>query len=159
MNSAGEQVREDNRRTHFDMQAMMAQWGVTASIGAYRMLPDSSQAIGALLEADPNLRFRIDAFSVPAASRSEFDAAMHDSTVLLDKLAGFNGHAVFEKTSGPTTFNVVTVAVWDSEQAMRSAGDKVREDYQRKGFDMLGAIARWGVTASLGGYRAPVGLQ
>jgi len=106
---------------------MIAQWRITASIGAYRMLPDSSGSTGAPLHADPDLQFRIDAFSVPATSRSRFDATMHDNTVLLEKLAGFKGHVVFEKTSRPTTFNVVTVAVWNSEQAMRSNRSGVRK--------------------------------
>jgi heme-degrading monooxygenase HmoA len=111
------------------------------------------------LHAHPNQQFRIDAFSVPAGARSEFEAAMHQNVAFLEKLPGFKGHMVFEKTSGPTTFDLVTIAVWESPEAMASAGEKVRAYYQSIGFDMRAMIARWGVTASLGYYRAPLALQ
>jgi heme-degrading monooxygenase HmoA len=111
------------------------------------------------LQAHPNLQFRIDAFTVPAASRAEFEAAMHRNLAFLEKLPGFNGHTVFEKTSGPTTFDIVTIAVWESQEAIASAGEKVRAYYQSIGFDMPAMIARWGVRASLGYYRAPLSLQ
>ena len=108
---------------------------------------------------NPTMQFRIDAFSVPAASRAEFETAMHENAALLATLPGFRGHTVFEKTSGPTTFNIVTIAAWDSAEAMKAAGDKVREHYQKIGFDMQATIARWGVAASIGGYRTPAELQ
>lgn len=107
----------------------------------------------------PTMQFRIDAFSVPAASRTEFEVAMHENAAFLATLAGFRGHAVFEKTSGPTTFNIVTIAAWDSAEAMKAAGDRVREHYRQIGFDMQATIARWGVAASIGGYHTPAGLQ
>jgi hypothetical protein len=53
----------------------------------------------------------------------------------------------------------VTIAAWESPEAMKNAGAKVREHYQAIGFDMQGAIARWGVTASIGSYHAPASLQ
>ena len=111
------------------------------------------------LQARPNQQFRIDSFAVPAASRSEFEAAMHQNAAFLEMLPGFKGHMVFEKLSGPTTFDIVTIAVWDSPEAMASAGEKVRAHYQSIGFNMQAMIARWGVTASLGNYHAPLSLQ
>jgi len=108
---------------------------------------------------NPTMQFRIDAFSVPAASRAEFKTAMHENAAFLATLPGFRGHTVFEKTSGPTTFNIVTIAAWDSAEAMKAAGDRVREHYQQIGFDMQATIARWGVAASIGGYRTPAELQ
>jgi heme-degrading monooxygenase HmoA len=111
------------------------------------------------LQAHPNLQFRIDAFTVPAASRAEFEAAMHRNLAFIQTLPGFINHMVFEKTSGPTTFNIVTVAVWESPEAIAAAGEKVRAYYQSIGFDMQGMLARLGITASLGYYRAPPALQ
>jgi hypothetical protein len=111
------------------------------------------------LRAHPNLQFRIDAFTVPAASRAEFEAAMHRNFAFLDTLPGFKSHMVFEKTSGPTTFDIVTVAVWESPEAIEAAGEKVRGYYKSIGFDMQGTLARLGITASLGYYRAPPELQ
>jgi len=47
------------------------------------------------------IQFRIDSFSVPAAVRSEFEAAMRCNLAFIQTLPGFIGHLVFEKTSGP----------------------------------------------------------
>jgi heme-degrading monooxygenase HmoA len=111
------------------------------------------------LDSNPDVQFRIDAFSVPAAAREEFDAAMRRNLAFLKTLPGFEGHMVFEKTSGPTSFGIVTIAVWKSPEAVTNAGEKVRAYYQSIGFDMQAMIARTGITASLGFYRAPLPLQ
>jgi heme-degrading monooxygenase HmoA len=118
-----------------------------------------SQPLTIDLQANPNMEVRIDSFSVPAASRAEFEAKLHENIALLQKQPGFEGHTVFEKTSGPTTFNIVTVAVWRSPEAMKNAAEKVREHYRNTGFDMQATIARWGVSASVGSYHAPLSLQ
>src|ERR1700745_2268266 len=75
------------------------------------------------LQAHPHLQFRIDAFTIPAASRAEFEAAMRRNLAFLETLPGFLNHMVFEKTSGPTTFNLVTIAVWESAEAIAAAGE------------------------------------
>ncbi len=111
------------------------------------------------LQAHPNLQFRIDGFSVPAASRPDFEAAMRRNLTFIETLPGFLGHVVFEKTTGPSTFDIVTIAVWESPEAVAAAGDKVRAYYQSIGFDMPAMLERWGVTAALGYYRAPPALQ
>jgi heme-degrading monooxygenase HmoA len=74
------------------------------------------------LKNHPNLRFRIDSFSVPAIARSEFDGAMNRNLAFIERLSGFHGHYVFEKTSGPTTFDVITIAVWENDEALEKAG-------------------------------------
>jgi heme-degrading monooxygenase HmoA len=111
------------------------------------------------LEARPNVQFRIDAFTVPASSRAEFDAAMRRNLAFIETLPGFLNHMVFEKTGGPTSFDIVTVAVWESSEVIAAAGEKVRAHYQSIGFDMPAMIARLGITASLGYYKAPLALQ
>jgi heme-degrading monooxygenase HmoA len=109
--------------------------------------------------ANPSLEVRVDSFSVPAASRPDFEAALHENAAFLEKLPGFEGHTVLEKTSGPTTFNIVTIAAWQSPEAMNNAGEKVREHDRAIGFDMQGSIARWGVTASIGSYHVLPALR
>ena len=111
------------------------------------------------LQAHPSLQFRIDAFTVPAASRPEFEAAMHRNLAFLKTMPGFNQHMVFEKTNGPTTFDIVTIAVWDGPEAIAAATEKVRAYYQSIGFDMPSVLGRLGITASLGYYNAPAALQ
>ena len=111
------------------------------------------------LGAHPEQQFRIDAFTVPQAARAEFEAAMHRNLRFLEQQAGFMHHMVFEKTSGATTFDIITIAVWESPQAIEVASEKVRAYYRSIGFDMQATIARLGITASLGYYRAPLALQ
>ena len=111
------------------------------------------------LQAHPHAQFRIDAFNVPAASRDEFQAAMHRNLAFIETLPGFLNHMVFEKTDGPTGFNLVTIAVWESAEAIAAAGEKVRAYYQRIGFDVQSLLTRLGITASLGYYNAPPAIQ
>lgn len=111
------------------------------------------------LQAHPRAQFRIDAFNVPAASRTEFQAAMRRNLAFIETLPGFLHHMVFEKANGPTEFNLVTIAVWESPDAISAAADKVRSYYQSIGFDVQATLARLGITASLGYYTAPPELQ
>ena len=108
------------------------------------------------LQAHPHAQFRIDAFNVPAASRAEFQAAMHRSLAFLHTLPGFLHHMDFEKVNGPTEFNLVTIAVWASRDAISAAAAKVRSYYQSIGFDVQATLGRLGITASLGYYTAPL---
>ena len=111
------------------------------------------------LQARPHTQVRIDSFTVPEASRAEFEATMRRNFEFIASLPGFQSHMVFEKTAGPTTFNVVTIAVWESPELIAAAGEKVRAYYQSIGFDMPAMVARLGITASLGNYRALLAMQ
>jgi hypothetical protein len=84
---------------------------------------------------------------------------MRRSREFIQTLPGFLGHVVFEKTGGPSTFDIVTLAVWESPEAVAGAGEKVRAYYQSIGFEMPAMLARWGVTAAVGNYHAPGALQ
>jgi hypothetical protein len=107
---------------------------------------------------NPNFRYRIDAFQVPEGSRAEFEEAMNRSMRFLLTLPGCRGHAVFVKAAGPTRFDVITVATWESQEAIDRAGDRVRAYYRELGFDPAASMARWGVKAEIGYFSpAPVG--
>jgi heme-degrading monooxygenase HmoA len=105
-----------------------------------------------LLDFAEDLSFRVDSFSVPDAARGEFDAAMRRNLVFIQELAGFRGHVVLDKSGGPTAFNVVTIAAWQSRSAHEAAGEAVRAHYERTRFDLAAALARWGVVAELGNF-------
>jgi heme-degrading monooxygenase HmoA len=104
----------------------------------------------ALIESAAGLTFHVDAFSVPVAARSEFAAAMRRNLAFIETLPGFRGHVAFEKTGGPTAFNLVTIAAWESSEALAEAGLAVRAHYQEIGFDLAAALARWGATIERG---------
>ncbi len=111
------------------------------------------------LDKNPNMRFRIDNFSVPAVARDELIAAMRRNAEFLRTLPGFLGHVAFEKTHGSSAFDIVTIAAWESEEAIEKAGAAVRAYYQRIGFDPAAAMARWGVRAERADYAAPSSIQ
>jgi heme-degrading monooxygenase HmoA len=106
------------------------------------------------LDADPDLQFRIDNFSVPEEARAEFEQAMHRNLAFLETLPGFRGHLMFEKTDGPTAFNVATIAVWQSREAIEAAGAKVRAYYESIGFDAAALLSRLGIKGEMGNFRA-----
>jgi len=111
------------------------------------------------LNRDPQLFFRIDTFTVPASARDEFEAAMHRNMGFIRTLPGFRGHLVFEKREGASPYDIVTVAAWESREAVERAGKEVRAYYQRIGFDMPASLKRWGVTLVRADYEAPGRLQ
>ena len=98
--------------------------------------------------------YRVDSFAIPDAAREEFEATMRRNLAFLHTLPGFLGHVVLERTSGPTGMNVVTIAAWESVEAIEKAGAEVRAYYQKIGFDMPATLARWGARAEIGAYRA-----
>lgn len=103
--------------------------------------------------------FRIDSFTLPEASREAFLSAMHQNMAFIRTLPGFQGHRVFEKQAGEAPYNLVTVATWESREALEAAGREVRAHYQRIGFDMPEALKRWGVVMLRADYGAPADLQ
>src|SRR5262249_15623403 len=112
------------------------------------------KAVSIDFDKHPNSQFRIDSFSVPESARSEFEAAMTRNLAFLETLPGFLGHVVFEKVDGPSSFNIVTLAIWENREAVEKAGAQVRSYYERIGFDMRAELARWGVKAEVGNYGA-----
>src|SRR5262245_20828322 len=96
------------------------------------------------LQAHPNLQFRIDDFTVPATSRAEFEAAMHRNLAFIETLSGFIILMFFVKSIVPTTFNIVTLAVWEIRVAIAVAVEKVRAYYQSIGFALPATLARLG---------------
>lgn len=111
------------------------------------------------LDKHPNLQFRIDQLQVPAAVRAEFDAAMARNLAFIERLPGFHWHLAFEQTSGSSTSNITTIAVWDSPEAIAKAQTEVRAYYERIGFEPREMFERLGITASMGNLYVPYGLR
>ena len=107
----------------------------------------------------PDLRFHVDNFVVPEDARQEFEATMRRNMSFIRALPGFVGHTVLERTSGPTAFNITTVAIWQDQQALDAAVARVRAHYEQIGFDGPATLARWGAKVERGHFRAPPELQ
>jgi heme-degrading monooxygenase HmoA len=107
---------------------------------------------------DPDVCYRIDTFAVPESARAELEATMRRNMEFLRGLPGFRGHAVFEKRAGPAAIDLVTVAAWESAEALARAGEAVRAHYREIGLDLPALLARWGVTMQRADFGAPARL-
>jgi hypothetical protein len=109
----------------------------------------------ALFDENPDAQVLVDRFVVPLAARTEFEAAMRRNTAFISSLPGFLGHLVLERERDATHRELITVVAWRDSSAIEHARQEVRAYYQRIGFDMPGALERWGVTLERGTYGGP----
>jgi hypothetical protein len=100
--------------------------------------------------------YRIDAFAVPSSARDAFLDRVRKIQAMLQPLDGCRQNLVLTGSDGPGHFDVVTLVEWESEAAMASARQAVRERYEVEGFDPAVFMASLGVKAELGVY-APLG--
>jgi hypothetical protein len=103
-------------------------------------------------EKHPKLQFRIDSFSVPTAARADFEAAVRRNLDFIRTLPGFVGHLVFEKAGGPSNFNIVTIAVWESPEAIEKATVAVRPLLHADRVQLPRGDSTVGVKAEIGQY-------
>ncbi|MCF3643133.1 antibiotic biosynthesis monooxygenase [Rhizobium sp. TRM95111] len=98
--------------------------------------------------------YRTDKFTVPAAARSEFLDRVAATHALLRTQPGFVRDLILEKENGVATVDVVTVAEWRDEAAILQAKATIAEAHRRMGFDPGELMARLGIKADMGTYRA-----
>lgn len=97
--------------------------------------------------------FRVDRFNVPVSARSEFLKRVTDTHKLLSRQKGFVRDYLLEQSSGPGEFNLVTLAEWESQDAIEAAREAVAELHRQLGFDPREIFGRLGIRAELGNYR------
>ncbi len=96
--------------------------------------------------------FRVDKFKVPAASREEFLSRVRTSNEILRTIPGFVEDYFFEQLEAPGDTKIVTVAVWENEQAFLSAKSRIQEHYKKVGFNPGEIIKRLGIEADMDAY-------
>jgi predicted ester cyclase/heme-degrading monooxygenase HmoA len=94
----------------------------------------------------------IDKFFIPAAANKEFHERMKANRNFIKTLPGFIEDAAYEYTDNDGNIICVTVARWESKEAMAKAKDAVQAEYKKEGFDMASFIQRLGVTIDRGVY-------
>lgn len=97
--------------------------------------------------------FRVDRFHVPNAAREEFLKRVADTHKILAHQRGFVRDYLLEQAAGKDGFNLVTMAEWESQEAVERAREAVAELHRQLGFDPRELFGRLGITAELGGYR------
>ena len=77
----------------------------------------------------------IDKFFIPRESKTEFVNRMKLNRDFIKNLPGFVGDHVYEHTDENGDFILVTVATWQSDEALNNAKEAVQREYQRINFN------------------------
>src|SRR6187431_2206721 len=95
----------------------------------------------------------IDKFFVPQNSKQEFVERMNINRNFIKGLPGFIEDNVYERTDEQGNFIVVTVAVWQNEEAIKKAKEAVQAEYKRTNFNMPEMLKRLDITIDRGVYK------
>jgi heme-degrading monooxygenase HmoA len=104
------------------------------------------------LQKEKTRVYRIDKFKVPAAAREEFLARVRTSNEILRAIPGFVEDFFFEQLGASGDTKIVSIAVWENEQAFLSAKSRVEEHYKKIGFNPAEIIKRLGIEADMDAY-------
>lgn len=94
----------------------------------------------------------IDKFFVPAAAIKEFHERTAINRGFIRKLPGFIEDAAYEYTDNEGNLICVTVALWQSREAVNSAKEAVQAEYKKQGFDAAEMFKRLHITIDRGIY-------
>ena len=97
--------------------------------------------------------FRVDRFTVPAAARDEFLKRVADTHKMLASQRGFVRDILLEQAAGADGFNLVTMAEWESQEAIDQARDVIGSFHRQLNFDPTEMYGRLGIRAERGNYR------
>ena len=98
----------------------------------------------------------IDTFVVPDESRSAFLEKTTQAQNFLKTLPGFVEGFIYEKTDGESRFNIMTTAVWESQDAFENARKATAAEYQKSGFNPKETITKLKIESSRAVYnRSP----
>ena len=88
----------------------------------------------------------IDKFVLPENAKAEFLQRMNYNRTFLKKQPGFVSDAAYERTDEHGNLVVVTVAIWESADAIAKAKAAVQDEYKRIGFNMPAMLERLKIT-------------
>jgi heme-degrading monooxygenase HmoA len=95
----------------------------------------------------------IDKFSVPTESIEEFLKEVRKSASVLRTIPGFVEGFIYESADGVSGHNVVTMAVWKSEEAFENAKKTAMLEFQKIGFNPQEIMSRLRVEMERGIYK------
>lgn len=105
-----------------------------------------------LRKPDGNRVHFIDTFIIPPAAREEFMTRVALNRSFIKTLPGFIEDQAYERRDEQHTIHYVTVAVWASEAALKSAREAVQAEYKRQSFDPAAFMKRLQITMNRGIY-------
>jgi heme-degrading monooxygenase HmoA len=98
--------------------------------------------------------YRLDSFVVPPEAREEFLARVGRTHEILRRQPGFLQDFLLERPGEGGATIIVTMVEWDSQETVDRVVPVVQAAHREMGFDPRETMARLGVTAEIGFYRA-----
>ena len=95
----------------------------------------------------------IDKFFVPADAAEEFVQRMNYNRTFLKKLQGFITDYGYKQTDEKGDAIIITVAVWESLDAIHKAKEAVQEEYKRIGFNPADFYEKFNIRMERGIYQ------
>lgn len=96
--------------------------------------------------------YRVDKFIVPENARDEFLSRILDTHRILRVQPGFLKDSILAQIDGPGIYNIVTVAEWESQEAIDSAKQVVQGEHAKNGFSPKETMERLGIQADIANY-------
>lgn len=93
-------------------------------------------------------RIFIDRFVVPGKSSAEFFERMNINRQMLRGFPGFVEDQAYIRHDDQGNLVCMTVAVWETDEAIANAREKVQEEYKKEGFNLVAMLDRLGITMS-----------
>jgi len=87
----------------------------------------------------------VDLFVVPEEALAEFLEAVRVTTPFLRSIPGYVEGWIYTRQSGAGAHNIITTAVWESEDAYQAARQAAQDEYRRINFNPQAVIKRLGV--------------
>lgn len=97
-------------------------------------------------------RIHIDKFIVPEPGIEEFTERLQKNPDIIKKLPGFIKHDVYQRRDESGNLICITVAEWESAEALENAKQAVKAKYEEDGFDPAAMFERLNITADRGIY-------
>ncbi|NHA05069.1 antibiotic biosynthesis monooxygenase [Mucilaginibacter sp. HC2] len=88
----------------------------------------------------------IDKFVIPQNGKQEFTERMNFNRDFIKNLPGFLGDAAYERIDENGNMICITIANWESEEALNQAKLKVQAEYQRIDFNPAELLSRLNIT-------------
>jgi heme-degrading monooxygenase HmoA len=97
-------------------------------------------------------RIHIDKFTVPPQAIEEFTGQLQQNPNIIKKLPGFVRHDVYQRRDESGNLICITVAEWESAEALENAKKAVKATYEEENFDPAKMFERLNITADRGIY-------
>ncbi|WP_276371126.1 hypothetical protein [Chryseolinea sp. H1M3-3] len=94
----------------------------------------------------------IDKFIIPTEAKSEFYERMRINRQFIKTLPGFLGDTVYENRDHDGNLNCITIALWESMDAVNNAKELVQAEYRKQNFDPSKMMARLNIKMDRGIY-------